>query len=260
MTTKTGLRSIASLLAAAGVLSATAPAAAASCRADSGTARATLVELYTSEGCSSCPPADRTLHGLAARGPGVVPVALHVDYWDSLGWTDRFAQPSFAERQRWEVRANGERTSFTPHFFVNGRVVDDWQADLDAALKPVAMPAAARLSIVADPTGAALHVRVDGDVAAAGRRGPSRLFVVVTQDRLTSQVSAGENRGARLEHDAVARVWIGPVDVDGGRVAFDRVLQVPQVADGAVRVVAFVQDGTTAEVLQAVATGVCRAG
>ncbi len=155
------------------------------------------------------------------------------------------------------MRANGERTSFTPHFFVNGRVVDDWQSDLDAALKPATAAATAHLAIAADAAGGDLRVRVDGEVAGPAR-GPAQLFVVVTESGLASQVSAGENRGARLEHDAVARVWVGPIDVVGGRVAYDRVLQVPGLADGRTMVVAFIQDATTADVLQVAATGTCR--
>src|SRR4051794_5480511 len=84
--------------------------ALAACDADSGTTRAVLVELYTSEGCSSCPPADQALMRLGAsaasndaKSPRVVPIALHVDYWDSIGWKDPFAQPGFATRQAWEV-------------------------------------------------------------------------------------------------------------------------------------------------------------
>ena len=110
------------------------------CQADSGSTRAALVELYTSEGCSSCPPADRRLGGLTQAGPRVVPLALHVDYWDSIGWKDPFAQPSFTQRQAWEVRANHHRTSFTPHFFVNGKEIQDWRMDLNGALSATSAP------------------------------------------------------------------------------------------------------------------------
>ena len=231
------------------------------CRADSGTSRGALVELYTSEGCSSCPPADKRLHELTKAGTRVVPLALHVDYWDSIGWVDRFAQPSFTDRQRWEVQANRHRTSFTPHFFVNGREVLDWRAELDANLRPVLQPAAARISIDARPQGAgSLQVKVRGTLAPGrGPQGPLQLFVVVTESGLSTQVRAGENRGVRLEHDAVARTWIGPLAIVGDHADFERVLPVPS-AGGRVGVVAFVQDATTAEVLQVAGTGFCEAG
>jgi hypothetical protein len=234
----------------------------AACEGDSGATRNVLVELYTSEGCSSCPPADARLHALTSAGPGVIPLALHVDYWDSIGWVDRFAQPSFTDRQRWEVRANRHRTSFTPHFFVNGREVPDWRADLDANLRPAAQVPQATIAIRAQPRGdGALAVKVDGTLATSARgRGPLQLFVVVTEGALGSQVDAGENRGVRLEHDAVARNWIGPIAIRGDNAVFERVLAVPQLAAGHVRVVAFIQDATTAEVLQAASTGICKTG
>lgn len=236
-----------------------APAAAA-CKADSGSTRATLVELYTSEGCSSCPPADQRLRQLTHAGPRIVPLALHVDYWDSIGWKDPFAQPSFTQRQAWEVHANEHRTSFTPHFFVNGSEVLDWRADLADHLKPSAIAPTARIAVSAEPQGPSrLRIKVDGSVRSNGAgRGPLQLFVAVTEGTLSSQVAAGENHGVRLEHDAVARNWIGPIAMQGDAVMLDRVVDIPQLSNGHVGIVAFIQDATTAEVLQAVDTGICK--
>ena len=248
-------------LAMAFPLAQAAPAFAA-CQVDSGHTRAALVELYTSEGCSSCPPADKQLGKLTQAGPRIVPLALHVDYWDSIGWKDPFAQAAFSQRQAWEVQANRHRTSFTPHFFVNGKEVLDWRADLGDNLRPASAPSSARIAVNAEPQGASsLRLRVDGTIADNGRpHGPLQLFVVVTESKLSSQVDAGENRGAKLDHDAVARNWIGPIAVQGNSATLDRVVSVPQLAGGHVGVVAFIQDATTAEVLQAVDTGVCKAG
>jgi len=242
-------------------------ASAATCEARSGDTRAVLVELYTSEGCSSCPPADRELMRIgdetaraADRDVRVVPIALHVDYWDSIGWKDPFAQSLFTERQTWEIRANHRRTSFTPHFFVNGRELEDWRSDLAKAIaaKPE-VARGARLEVKAEPQGPrALKIHVDGMVGRPGDS-PLQLFVAVTENRLSSQVIAGENRGSRLDHDHVARNWFGPVDVLGGRTAFDRIVDVPRLANGQIAVVAFLQDPRTAEVVQAVATGPCKA-
>ena len=236
----------------------------AACEARSGDTRAALVELYTSEGCSSCPPADRALIRLgtdtvAAQSVRVIPIALHVDYWDSIGWKDPFAQPAFTERQAWEVRANHRRTSFTPHFFVNGRELEDWRSDLvkEIAAKPGAGPGA-RIDIKADAQGAnALRIHVDGLI---DRRvdGPLQLYVAVTENRLSSQVNAGENRGVRLDHDHVVRNWIGPISVQGSQATFDRIVDVPRLANGNIAIAAFLQDAHTAEVVQAVATGLCK--
>lgn len=232
-----------------------------SCRADSGSARAVLVELYTSEGCSSCPPADRALSRLAegAASTRVVPIALHVDYWDAIGWKDRFAQPAFARRQAWEVAANGHRTSFTPHFFVNGRETLDWRADLADRLRPVAAPAGARLRIVGTPDGGRLRVSVAS--APIGRPAfdhPLQLFVAVTESGVRSRVAAGENRGADLAHDRVVRRLIGPIDVSADST-FEQTIDLPTDVRGNLAVAAFLQEPRSAEVIQATETGICSA-
>ena len=250
-------RSAIALLAAVTALQ--AQPARAACRADSGTERATLVELYTSEGCSSCPPADVRLGQLTHAGSRIVPLAMHVDYWDSIGWKDAFAQPAFARRQDWEVRANGHRTSYTPHFFANGLEVLDWRSDLDATMRPSKAPALARITIATEvESGGRLRLTVDGRSAPSGKSsGPLQLFVVVTESGLSTQVAAGENHGVRLAHEAVARHWIGPIAVQDGEARLERVVAMPQSAGGRVGVVAFIQDATSAEVLQAVGTGTC---
>ena len=78
-----------------------------------------VVELYTSQGCSSCPPADAYLEELAQE-PGVIALALHVDYWDYLGWKDEFANPDFTDRQKTYATANGSNTIYTPQMVVAG--------------------------------------------------------------------------------------------------------------------------------------------
>ena len=95
----------------------------AACDLTSGPKTAALVELYTSEGCSSCPPADKRLSQFPSTQypySQVVPISLHVDYWDYIGWREPFAQAQFAERQSWLVRTNGHKTVYTPHFFCLG--------------------------------------------------------------------------------------------------------------------------------------------
>ena len=122
----------------------------AACDAKSGPKAAALVELYTSEGCSSCPPADKQLSQFPSREYSfgqVVPISLHVNYWDYIGWKEPFAQPKFSERQSWLVRTNAHKTVFTPHFFVSGTEVRDWRADLGDELKRV----------LAEPAGASIR-------------------------------------------------------------------------------------------------------
>ena len=109
----------AAMLLAVGAVAAQAQA----CRAESGAQVPVVVELYTSEGCDSCPPADRWLSTLKDK-PGVLAAAFHVDYWDRLGWKDRFASPRFTERQAQLQAAAGARSSYTPQVRVNGA---DWR-------------------------------------------------------------------------------------------------------------------------------------
>ena len=243
-----------------------APPVLAACEADSGTARASLVELYTSEGCSSCPPADKELKkiGSASAAPHrVVPLALHVDYWDAIGWKDPFAQSAFSQRQEWEVHANNHRTSFTPHFFVNGREIQDWRADLIRNIDQAPGKAAtAQIRVRAEP-GAANELKLEVETTLAAEadesRGPLQLFVAVTESGITSHVKAGENGGATLNHDHVVRNWIGPIAITGKTFALNRsIATTPQWSRGNMNVVAFVQNARTAEVLQAVGTGTCK--
>jgi hypothetical protein len=98
----------------------------AACERSSPTHTVALVELYTSEGCNSCPPADRWLSSLLSRhgSTRVVPLSLHVDYWDYIGWSDPFAQAQFSERQR---RLAGGATIYTPEVFVSARELRGWR-------------------------------------------------------------------------------------------------------------------------------------
>src|SRR5512134_2617035 len=116
MPMKTILLLGASLLAAA-------QAHAAQCRADSPASTTAVVELYTSEGCNSCPPADRWLSSLKGRAD-VVALAFHVDYWDRLGWADRFASPAYTQRQAARRMSSGAGFAYTPQVLVNGA---DWR-------------------------------------------------------------------------------------------------------------------------------------
>ena len=233
----------------------------AACDVQSGPKTAALVELYTSEGCSSCPPADKRLSGFASGAHGsdkVVPISLHVDYWDYIGWKEPFAQPQFSERQSRLVHANGHKTVFTPHFFVSGKEVRDWRGELDSELNRItATPARASIRIHAETTGSGA-ISIAGSATATSVPGNLALFVALTEDRLTSKVLAGENRGATLSHDHVVRQWIGPVALHGGHVEFkDNAMTRPAWNAPRMGIAAFVQDLETGQVLQAVGASQC---
>jgi hypothetical protein len=233
----------------------------AACDVKSGPRTTALVELYTSEGCSSCPPADKRLSQFPSRDYGfdrVVPISLHVDYWDDLGWKEPFAQPQFSERQSWLVHANGHKTVYTPHFFVSGTEVRDWREDLANELKRVtATPARASMRIHAEPAGSGM-LSVEASATALGSADPLNLFVAITEDHLTSSVAAGENRGVTLSHDHVVRQWIGPVALKGGHADFRQAVTLRAGWNSAqLGVAGFVQDSRTGQVLQAVGAVQC---
>ncbi len=169
------------------------------CTASSARAAVPVVELYTSEGCNSCPPADRWLSKLRAD-PAVVALAFHVDYWDRLGWKDRFASAAFTERQAIQQASNGARFSYTPQIVVDGRDRTDWQS--------AAVPSAARPAAPIEVT-----LTRDGDRVVAtvvpGASAPKKLaaYWAVTEQGHVSAVKAGENDGVTLHHDFVVREY-----------------------------------------------------
>ena len=184
--------------AACALLAPTVASAASTCSAQSGATVPTVIELYTSEGCNSCPPADRWLSGLKARD-GVVALAFHVDYWDSLGWKDRFAQPQFTQRQNATQHTSGARFAYTPQVIVDGRDAPDWPGLQGAALQGK-MAATVGLKLDHDASGLALTV-------SPGAGAPAKLsgYVAVVDDGLQTHVGAGENRGETLHQDGVVR-------------------------------------------------------
>jgi len=242
-----------------------AAALAAGCKAVSGEKTVALVELYTSEGCSSCPPADRWLSGLAQRGYApdrVVPLALHVDYWDYIGWKDPYAKREFSQRQRKLSQLQRMALVYTPQVVLQGKDFRHWASpSFDAAVAAInARPARARIAIeIHGVTGGALDAQASAELADPARGGDAGLYVAVYENRLASRVTAGENRGRTLTHDHVVLEWQGPFAFGpGGKVAERRALALlPKGVPERSGVVAFVQDRRTGEVLQALLRSSC---
>jgi hypothetical protein len=189
---------------------------AAGCNARSGERTAALVELYTSEGCSSCPPADRWLSGLGARGyvPGrIVPLSLHVDYWDYLGWKDPYAKGEFSGRQRKLTQLQRVALVYTPQVMLQGQDFRGWHTPAfdDAVARINARPARARIQLAIHAMG---PKGVDSEVAAelldAGHAKDAVLYLASYENKLSSQVRSGENSGRKLAHDYVVLEWLGP--------------------------------------------------
>jgi len=231
---------------------------AGQCSARSGDKTAALVELYTSEGCSSCPPADRWLSrvGQAYARDRVVPLALHVDYWDYIGWKDPYAKREFSQRQRRLSLLQRQALVYTPQVLLQGTDFRGWAGgDFERTLARInAQPAKARLELEVEPARDAMRVRVLAQALDARAAEGAVFYVASYENRLQSRVDAGENQGRMLAHDHVAFEWRGPYDL-GRREVVLPTLPKARYADSGI--VAFVQNPRTAEVLQALMLPAC---
>jgi hypothetical protein len=239
-------------------------ASAADCVARSGPAATALLELYTSEGCNSCPPADRWLSRLEGAGfdsSRLVALAFHVDYWDYIGWKDRFANPAWSERQRSSVRQSGGRFVYTPQVMLNGRDFPSWAAPAafsDAIASANARSSPAKLTLHAARNSGELLVFFDAALVA-GLPSEHAVFLALTESRLTSVVRAGENKGATLEHDHVVRsvAPVGNFDSGGRRHGRHAWTLAASWRPEQLAVTAFVQNTRTGEAVQAVRLALC---
>jgi hypothetical protein len=210
-------------------------------------AAAVLVELFTSEGCSSCPPADAVLARLHREQPvaGVKVIVLseHVDYWNDLGWSDPFSDPGFSERQS----RYGERI-YTPQAVVDGRI-DVLGSDENALV--TAITAAAREphgSLRLSSTPAGVRIAVTG----LSGRSDADVMLAVVEDNLSSKVVRGENAGRTLTHAAVVRALRRVGAVRGSAAQWTAEVPVPRNDSWKQpRLVAFVQDARSRRVLAA---------
>jgi hypothetical protein len=166
-------------------------------RFESGPAQVSLLELYTSEGCSSCPPAEAWL-GALAQNPAlwkmVVPVAFHVDYWDNLGWKDSFSSRDYTQRQRRYAADWGSGSVYTPAFVLNGA---EWQA-WGRALPGNENPDAGKLVVLT----AGNQIKITYSPSRSG--GPYSVEIVPLKMNETSRVTRGENQGRTLIHQFIA--------------------------------------------------------
>jgi hypothetical protein len=164
----------------------------------SGDKQVPLIELYTSEGCSSCPPADKWLSSLKHNQhlfEGFVPLAFHVDYWDYIGWEDPFASPEYSQRQRHYAHENQEATVYTPGVRKGGEEWRTWR--LWGGPTSDNAPIVGSLSLSIDKSG---EFKAKFDVSGNGR---FQLNIAVLGLNLESKVKRGENRGKTLKHDFV---------------------------------------------------------
>ncbi|MES2299646.1 MAG: DUF1223 domain-containing protein [Pseudomonadota bacterium] len=240
--------------------------AAQTCSAHSPAHGVALLELYTSEGCDSCPPADQFVSSLRAAGVGpaqAVLLALHVDYWNNADWKDPFSRATFTQRQHQLAELAGAGALYTPEIFIAAKEVrgdvQRWSRAVPEAVKRVnAKPARAAIAITLGQAGAdGLPVEVTASAAEGGT-----LYVALVQSGLINKVAGGENVGRALRHDFVVREWLAPLALagaDGAKpgAALKRTVALPAGAlPKDLAVSAFVQS-RQGEVLQAFALPVC---
>ena len=173
------------------------------CRAQSGARIAPVIELYTSEGCSSCPPADKWLSGLNRNnGTPMVVQAFHVAYWDYIGWVDRFAQGAHSVRQKQIASWNQQASIYTPQLVLDGRDWRDWHRS--GSIGPAAN-GDARIEIGVRRSGADQFEALV--TALPGAPANWSAYWTVTENGHSSKVKAGENAGELLRHDHVVRQY-----------------------------------------------------
>ena len=216
-----------------------------------------LVELFTSEGCSSCPPADRLLQDLdrtqPIAGAELIVLSEHVDYWNHIGWTDPFSSKFFSDRQSAYSDHFGLNSVYTPEMVVDGTTEfvgsDSRQADQACKRASESGKVPVRISKLA-LDGDTIHAHVESDAVPSGN---ANMFVVVALNHAESQVQRGENAGRRLTHVAVVQSLNQVGSVEKGKAfAKDVTLKVSPGTDASnLRLIAFVQESGPGKVLGA---------
>jgi len=235
-------------------------------------ATAVVVELFTSEGCSSCPPADEVLSKLVKAQPvqGIEVIALgeHVDYWNKLGWIDPYSSVEFSTRQNGYAEAFGRESVYTPQMIVDGQdefVGGNWNSAREAIMKAARLPKA-KVQILAasnsNETNKDLKLSVQiSDIPQLTAGDKADVLLAITESNLRSEVSRGENAGRSLRHSAVVRSLAVMGNISNGQQSFDAestaTLKVGWQRDN-LRAVVFIQERRTRRVLGAAALGLSK--
>lgn len=240
-------------------------AIAAECSAKSGTSTVPLLELYTSEGCSSCPPADKWLSNLKSDANQLIPLAFHVDYWDYIGWKDKFSSAEYTARQRKLASFNNAGFVYTPQFVMNGR--DFKSSDrsqlnsLVESSKKLASRANLSLNAVKQSNGE-ITLKVDAQAVKPSDIRHSDIFVAIYENKLSSKVNAGENSGRELKHDYVVREFFGAYQINNQNEFSKSFTLKPELKNRGYQfenmgAVVFVQNNQSGEILQSLALKFC---
>ena len=246
-------------IAAALILCASQSIHAAECSAKSGNATVPLLELYTSEGCSSCPPADKWLSGQKHDPSKFTPLAFHVDYWDYIGWKDKFSKAEYSDRQRKIAAFGGAGFVYTPQFVMNGRDFKGWDNSrlnekIESSQK---LASRANLSLNAVQENGKITLKTNAQTTNPADAKNVDVFVAIYENKLVSKVNAGENSGRELKHDYVVRDFFGAYQISNQN-EFSKNFNLDAAWNkrdaGAV---IFVQNSQTGEILQSLALKFC---
>ncbi len=224
-----------------------------------------LVELFTSEGCSSCPPADRWISQTDGNGYStdeLIRLSLHVDYWDQLGWKDKFASRKFSERQSNLAGLANTRTVYTPEVFLNLRELRSWDSAsrFQEAVRQInAKPATADIRLeITTATSEQVLIQASFKLKSGATAKRPNAVIALYENKLVNVVVAGENRGVTLHHDYVVREWIGPLEIAGGVAEYKNTVKIDRAWNPKnLGAAAFIQDFATQEIFQATALPVC---
>jgi hypothetical protein len=216
--------------------------------------RVALLELYTSEGCSSCPPADKFMSRLKLADISdrqLIPLSFHVTYWDYIGWKDRFGKSRYDDRQRLQAKLNESHTVYTPQFIMNGK---DFRlhGSFDNAIARINTIAAEyRLTMQASPGDGVIDI-VLNTAALEDNNDPVHAYIAFYEHGLHSQVTDGENEGELLRHDYVVRELKGPYVIQQYPAEIKASFKQAGYKPGNSGIVAFIQKATGPDILQAV--------
>lgn len=212
-----------------------------------------LLELFTSEGCSSCPPADRLLPQLASTNPKIIPLSFHVDYWNHLGWTDPFSSAEFSERQKTYASQFHLESIYTPQLIINGEYElvgsnrSTAEEDIKRVLKEKPQVEISINEVRRTTNKLSVSCTLTGDLSQ------TQLTAALVQRHAEMKVKAGENSGAKLSHTNVVRSFIQQLAQKKMNVEID----IPQnLADDNMQLVLYAQRRTDLKITGVVLAGV----
>src|SRR5277367_2087932 len=218
-----------------------------------------LLELFTSEGCSDCPPADRLLGELDQNQPvpgaELIVLSEHVDYWDRLGWRDPFSSPQYSARQQEYASKFSHDGVYTPQLVVDGRfgfVGSDGREAVSAIQKAIREPKIAMAITNVTRSGNEVSAYIELPASAQNPKGGKAvLYVAIADSKAESHVTRGENGGRNLVHVGVVRSLkqAATVDLDGTFAKDVAILVAPGIGSNGLRLVAFIQDPRSGRVL-----------